>query len=77
MATTRRDKPIKLDALDPSQYHYWAAKAKATFQIFRVYDVIDGTTPDPTPEGVDSNDPTSAPYLALTARQRQQIEDWK
>jgi hypothetical protein len=72
-----RDKPIKLEKLDTSQYLHWVDIAKNTFEIFEVWDVVDGSSPDPTPAGVNSdnyNDPT---FLALSAAQRDAIKAWK
>jgi hypothetical protein len=57
----KRDKPIKLQTLDTRE---WAELSKQTLHIFNVFDVVDGSSPDPTPAGVDS-DNNSATFTAL------------
>jgi gag-polypeptide of LTR copia-type len=73
----KRDKPIKLPTLDTNQYRRWADTAKQTFEIFKVFDVVDGSSPDPTPPNVDSDNPNSPTFLALPPNQRKTITDWK
>jgi len=73
----KRDKPIKLPTLDTNQYRRWADIAKQTFEIFKVFDVVDGTSLDPTPPDVDSDNPNSPTFLALPQNQRKVITDWK
>ena len=74
---TKRDKPIKLSTLDTNQYRRWADTAKQTFEIYKVFDVVNGSSPDPTPPNVDSDNPNSPTFLALTPNQRKTISDWK
>ena len=73
----RRDKPIKLTPLEPSQYRLWADITKSTLRIHKVFDIVSGTSVDPTPAGINSDDPLSPEYLALPANQRRTIEEWK
>ena len=48
-------KPIKLTPLEPTQYRLWADLAKSTLKTHKIFDIVDGSSPDPTPNGVDSD----------------------
>ena len=63
--------------LKPSQYRLWADITKSTLRIHKVFDIVSGTSIDPTPAGINSDDPLSPEYLALPANQRRTIEEWK
>ena len=40
----------------------------------KLFDIVNGAAPDPTPAGVNSDDPRSPKYLAQLAQQRRIIE---
>ena len=69
--TSNKDKTITLTKLRPQEYRLWAMQARATFGVYEVLDIVEGTEPDPTPRNEEGN-----AIGPISATMRAGIDKW-